>query len=129
MSRKHHTDGQGPDYNISSAGLSGWRRKASSGLSSLSREQVRQYAEEVERAVLSAQRSALLGALEPEHRPNCASRSWDTFPGDAVRRQQAAELAAYASKVRRQRTAEKWVTMYREAMEACGKPLPVEVSS
>ena len=118
MARRSRLDipkGQfGPVYNI--AGLEKHRRAARDGLAAMSAEARRAYGAAVEDAVKAAQRRHLLGALEAERRPNCASGSWDTFPGDAVRRQQAAALAAYPDKVRKARTPVEWQSMYALAM-------------
>lgn len=116
----------GPAYNVTSPALAKHRAKAREGLSAMSYEERRAYGEAVEAAVLAAQRRQLRTAGEPEHRPNCASRSWANAPGEvgeAVRQQQRRALLACGEQIRRARTDVEWASMYEEAMQAKAKAI------
>ncbi|MBN9051562.1 MAG: hypothetical protein J0H78_19050 [Rhizobiales bacterium] len=107
----------GPEYNVTSPALVRFRKLANGR--TLTREERQAYGAAVEAAVLAAQRRQLRSAAEPEHRPNCASRSWPNKPGEVgevIRRQQRAALARCAEQERRARTPDQWEKMYREAM-------------
>lgn len=111
----------GPEYNVNGLALAKHRRMACEGVTSLSHEQRQEYGAAVERAVKAAQRAEIMRALPAAKRPNCASGSWDEFPGEAVRRQQHAALLACPAQIRKARTPEQWQAMYAAAMAACGK--------
>jgi hypothetical protein len=109
----------GPAYTIGSAALQKYRKAARDGLASLSPDQRRAYAEAIEKAILSAQRSQLRSAAVPERRPTCASGTWHTTGNainKAVREQHRAALAACPAKVRRERSPQEWRTLYNAAM-------------
>jgi len=120
----------GPVYNVASPALAKHRAKARNGLTAMSRAERVAYADAVEAAVLAAQRRQLRTASEPEHRPNCASRSWANAPGEvgeAVREQQRRALAACASQQRRARSDVEWRTMYEAAMDEKAKRIADEL--
>jgi hypothetical protein len=107
----------GPVFDVNGAGLARWRKSTRDGLGSITRAERRAYGQAVEDAVLAMQaRQFIREACEANTRPNCASGSWDEFPGDAVRRQQAAALAACPAKERAARSPHEWESAYCEAM-------------
>jgi hypothetical protein len=110
-----------PVYDITSPTLQRFRQKARNGLADLSREEIVKYAEAVERAILAKQRSALRRSSEPEHRCNCASRTWHN-DADAIHRailaQQRAALNAAAERDRHGRSDATILELYTEAMAA-----------
>ena len=126
MARKSSLDcpeGQhGNPYDVTGAGLARWRKATKSGLASITLAERRAYGQAVEDAVLAMQRRQFIReACEAETRPNCASGSWDEHPGDAVRRQQAAALAACPGRERAARTPHEWECAYCEHMrQQCG---------
>ena len=115
----------GPVYNVTGAGLAGYRKAARDGLATMPREKRQAYGATVETAILDLQRRQFIReSAEAEQRPNCASQSWANSPGavgEAVRRQQAAALAACPARVRAARTAHEWEAAYVDHMRAqCG---------
>jgi hypothetical protein len=112
---------QGPEYKIGSAQLVKYRSAAkyAGGVMKLDRAARVQYANEVERAVLAAQRAQLKSHGEPQCRPMCASGTWhsdgDKIGAAIVARHRAALLACPAME-RRSRTPNQWLEMYDAAM-------------
>lgn len=109
-----------PEYTITSPTLQKFRFKARDGLSALSRSDVQAYGEAVEKAVLSARRSALNTNTKCEPRPCCASGTWHSEGEDihhAIRQQQRTALLSCPSQIRRSRTPHEWLVMYKSAME------------
>jgi hypothetical protein len=99
----------GPEYTITSAALQNHRRAArKGGLSAMTKADRNAYGEAVEKAVLSAQRSALLREGSPLP-SGCGY-------GKALLAKLNAQLLAYPDKVRRARTDAEWREMYARAM-------------
>jgi hypothetical protein len=101
----------GPVYNIAGAGLDKHRRRArtAGGLKKMDKAFRREYGEAVEKAVLAAQRSALLREGSPL--PSGVGY------GDALLARLNARLLAAPSAERRARTPNQWREMYAAAME------------
>jgi hypothetical protein len=118
MSKRKSNDmpaGQhGVPYNVAGPGLAIFRKALNPDRQA--------YGAAVEAAVIAMQRREMLReACEPEQRPNCASGSWDEYPGDAVRRQQQSALLSCPARERAARSANDWEMMYCEHMRAqCG---------
>jgi hypothetical protein len=115
-------DGQyGPVYNVTGAGLAGYRKAAQDGLAGLDREARQQYGAMVGEAVLAMQHNEAQRAIGPEQRSSCASGTWHSDGAaihDAIRGQQHRALMSWPAKCRSARTAHEWETGYEEAMEA-----------
>ncbi len=109
----------GPIYDVDSATLKKFRARTKDGLKSIDFEEIREYAEAVEKAVLAKQRAQLRRAAVPERRPPCASGTWHTTGEaieEAIRAQHRADLLAYPAKVRRERHPTEWQHLYDKAM-------------
>jgi hypothetical protein len=112
---------QGPEYKIGSAQLVKFRQtaKRAGGVMKLDRFARVQYANEVERAVLAAQRAQLKSHGEPQCRPMCASGTWHSDGnkiGAAIRARYHAALLAFPAQERRTRSPQQWLEMYDAAM-------------
>ena len=108
-----------PAYNLESAALKKHRRAARGGLSTLDKVFRQEYGAAVEKAVLAKQAAQCKRHGETMPAATCASGTWHTTGAAidrAVKTQQRADLAAYPSKVRRERTPDKWASMYMDAM-------------
>lgn len=109
----------GPNYNVDSARLKRFRSVTKAGLKTLEYEMRLAYGDEVEKAVLASQLSALKRVTSVP-KINCASGTLHTTGEaihEAVKAQQLAALRACPAQERRQRTPEKWQAMYDAAMK------------
>jgi hypothetical protein len=110
----------GPVYPDLGATVIKHRRLAAmcGGVAELDREQRQAYGAAVEAAIKAKQRSELQRVVK-SHDCHCVSGT-NHNTGEAIdramRMKHRAELLAYPSKVRRERTAEQWSEMYKAAM-------------
>lgn len=109
----------GPEYNVESALLKRYRYAARDGLANLGKAERRAYGAAVEAAVLANQRAAMQHKYTAP-KANCASGTFHNTGAaihDAVKAQLKARCATAAANVYRNRTAEQWETLYKQAMQ------------
>jgi hypothetical protein len=114
---KIHVQGD-PPYPKLSATVEKWRRKAANGLSTLTREERREYGATVEKAILALQRSEL-SRETPTHSIRCASGTLHTDGADihrAIQQRQRNSLLACPGQERRARSRHDWRVLYEAAM-------------
>lgn len=117
----------GPEYNVEGVSLRKWRTKARKGLKALTRAEVVEYGDAVEKAILAKQRSEFYRrvsnvAVNPHI--NCASgtnhNSGEAIH-EAIKAQHLAGLYSYPAQARRKRTPAQWEQLYVDAMAAKAK--------